>query len=325
MTQPPAAMRDGFAMLNGMLCDFSDYDMGTWEPACFRSAGVTKAITNSFRKSNAITRIQTLRAAGIEVVGVYGFCYFGPDPYYVNRDVDAAIELAQAFDIPMVWVDAELDACGIGGLGHLRPSEPKERIEQLRAAVRKVEAAGLPVGIYTAGWWWWSNMAGSTEFAKYPLWHAEYGNNDGKRPPVTHVSYGGWSEVTLHQYTSNKLLCGRARDHNYELRSVAAQQTEEDEMTPEERARLERVEKILAGNGIAQIAPDGSIVRKPDGTPVLLFGEDALGLLARNGNSMWLAHQLQNEALRALEQRDTAGGIGNGARVTITGIIEEES
>lgn len=298
--------------MNNMLIDVSDYDMDTWEPACFRSAGVTKAITNSFRKSNAITRIQTLRAAGIEVAGVYGFCYFGPDPYYVNRDVDAAIELAQAFDIPMVWVDAELDACGIGGLGHLRPSEPKERIEQLRAAVRKVEAAGLPVGIYTAGWWWWSNMAGSTEFAKYPLWHAEYGNNDGKRPPVTHVSYGGWSEVTLHQYTSNKRLCGRARDHNYELRSVAAQQTEEDDMTPEQVRAI--VAEMVFGSQARYDElhdPNGAIRAKP---------LEARVSAAETG---WGNEHAARIA--ALEQRDTAGGIGNGARVTITGTIKEES
>ena len=225
-------------------CDFSDYDMPTWDPVCFRAAGVTKAITNSFSKSDAITRIQTMKAAGIEVTVVYGFCYFGNNDYYVNRDVDAAIELAKTFAIPMVWVDAELDAAGI--VGTIPASYPEQRQAQLRAAVNKVKAAGLNVGIYTAGWWWPSNMNNSTEWSDLPLWHADYGNNDGAKAPVTRVNYGGWTDVTLHQYTSTKPLCGRPnRDWNYIIQAIQ----EEDEMTPDQLELLVRTAEALAGPG----------------------------------------------------------------------------
>ena len=228
-----------------MLIDVSDYDLPTWNPACFKAAEVTQAIVNSFSKSNAITRIQTLRAAGIEVIGVYGFCYFGPSDYYVNRDVDAAIELAQTFSIPMVWVDAELDAAGIGVA--VRPSNPDERVGQLATAVAKVEAAGLPVGIYTAGWWWPPNTGNFMGFSNLPLWHADYGANDGTKAPVTTVNYGGWTTVAIHQYTSTKVLCGRGRDHNYKL-----YEPEEDEMTKDQEALLIAVAQALAGPATGQ-------------------------------------------------------------------------
>ena len=126
-----------------------------------------------------------------------------------------------------------------------------------------------------------------------------------------------WNHWELaHKYGAPPTSCPSGRYDKFYAELEA--RPKEDEMTPEEKARLERVEKILAGNGIAQIAPDGSIVRKPDGKPLLTFGEDALGLLARNGNSSWLQLQLLNEALRGLADSVEAGGNELGARQNAT-------
>lgn len=282
---------------DGLLIDVSDYDMDTWDPPGFAAAGVTRAITNSFRKANAASRILTLREAGIEVIGVYGFCYFGPDPHYVNRDVDAAIELAKQFDIPMVWVDAELDARGITGLDHLRASNPAERREQLRHSLKKVEASGLLAGIYTAGWWWPPNMDNTTEFSAYPLWHAEYGVNDGLFPPVTRVSYGGWTDVAIHQYTSTKLLCGRGRDHNYEFALPGVRVQEAEDMAAIEALQRE-IEAL--GQRVAEIE------RRTGGNGERANNVDLL-LYADNLNTALLAAIAAIEELRAAVPAETRG------------------
>jgi len=258
--------------VDSKLFDCSDYDMDAWDPACFKAYGITRAITNSFRIPNARRRIETLRAAGIEVAGVYGFCYFGPEPHYTDRDVDAAILLAKEYGIPMVWVDAEADANEIGGLEHLRASNPSERVAQLGTAINKVQRAGLPVGIYTAGWWWPSHMAGSTAFREFPLWHASYGANTGNFPPTRTVDYGGWRNVAIHQYTSQGNFCGRlGRDLNYQFEVP----NQEEPLTPDERKEIDELFRRTGGR--TERANNADLLAYADGlNSAILTAADAI-------------------------------------------------
>ena len=184
--------------------DVSNYDYSTFDAACLRAAAVEGVIVGCQRPGDARVMIARSLAAGLPVKGVYGFLYFGLDTLGQTR---AAIAVAREAGIGRVWLDVESvpphEAPGI---------TPEQRIRELWECVHAVEAAGLAVGIYTGGWYWPHQMANTTEFSRYPLWHAAY---FADRRGVREVNYGGWREVAIHQYASDIVLCGRVRDHNY--------------------------------------------------------------------------------------------------------------
>jgi hypothetical protein len=222
--------------------DVSNYDASTFAPTCFLDHGIEGVIIGGQRPALADEMASKARAAGLPVRGFYAFLYFGWD--WLNQ-TDAACQLTLRHGVRRVWLDCESSPAGAN------PTEPPgvtpaQRLAQLRQCVAHVESLGLSAGIYTAGWWWPGMMSGSVEFRHLPLWHAAYGLEGWPAGPVRTVSYGGWSQVAIHQYTSRVELCGRERDHNY----VFVDPDEEDEMAPEERKRLERVERLLGGYGI---------------------------------------------------------------------------
>lgn len=218
--------------------DLSQYDLPTYDPACLKANGVTAAIFGVFHPSGPkVMRQAAQRAldAGIAVPAFYGLPYFG-SPSGEARDISWAIENCLILGVPRVWIDCEIDAKEIGFTDD-QGATPARRVRVIREMVAAIEAAGLSAGIYTGAWWWPGQTGNSTEFAHLPLWHAAY-PVDGSA--IRTVSYGGWSEVAIHQYTSSFNVCGRNRDANYVFE-------EENDMTPEERAKLDAVYAALTG------------------------------------------------------------------------------
>lgn len=197
--------------------DVSSYDLDTFDPQCFAANGVTGIIPGVYSPTNAPNRMaaaaQGCRDAGIEILGFYGFVYFG-SPYGKTRDTRWAIDLAQRFGVDRVWLDAETDGIANGFTDGRLPT-PAQRVAELAECVALVEAAGLKPGIYTGGWWWPSNTGNSHAFMDLPLWHSAYADEEGGYSEVRTVDYGGWRDVAIHQWTSTRRLCGRVRDHNH--------------------------------------------------------------------------------------------------------------
>lgn len=258
--------------MDTLVPDFSNYDAPTFDPSCFYAAGVRRAIVGCQREPIARDMLTRLRTAGTEIPAVYGFHYFGAAGGQAHEIV-TAITLAHEFDVPLVFIDCELDAQQ-AGWGEAPPTIG-QRVAQIAQSVERVQDSGLNAGIYTGAWWWRPQTANSLMFAHLPLWHSAYGKDSGPLDPVTEVSYGGWSAVWAHQYTSTYELCGRGRDMNY-LYQV------EDAMTPAELARLERLERIVAANGIST-AGTGTIDKQ---------GEDALAYADERGWSAFLGVNL---------------------------------
>ncbi len=210
--------------------DLSGYDLPTLDAPCMNANGVTGAILGVFSENNPPGPMgdaaQSLRDAGIDILGFYGLIYFG-SPYGVTRDTKWAIQLAKRFGVERVWLDCEIDGKAIGFNDAVTPT-PASRVKEIRECVKLVEDAGLKCGIYSGSWWWPGNTGNTTEFSRLPLWHAGY-LNDGSA--IKTVNYGGWTDVSIHQYTSSLNVCGRNRDANYVF-------MEEDEVTREEYETL---------------------------------------------------------------------------------------
>lgn len=196
-----------------LVLDVSNYDWDTWDGLALKAEGVTGVILGCQREGIARIMADECVRVGIPLLGTYGFVYFAGDRY-VGHEVTQACAVAHAYGLRRVWVDCELDA-NQAGWGAATTPDPEQRVDQIIRAVDTVRRAGLEPGIYT-GWWWWPNRTGnSTLFADLPLWHSDYGINDGSRAPVKTVAYGGWIDVAIHQYTSTLQVAGRGRDANY--------------------------------------------------------------------------------------------------------------
>lgn len=267
-------------MSEGMGLDISNYQPAVPPVACWRAAGVEWCIVGSQRPDIARQQIPVLRAGGVTVPGVYSYLYLG---YDVAAETAKGIALAQEFGVRRVWLDVERN-------GERAGVTVAERIAQVRACVAQVEAAGLATGIYTGPAFWREAMGDTTEFARLPLWMADY-RWSGKW--FREASFGGWATAAIHQYTTtgtrndsvaggvSPALCGVSVDYNYCWEDI-----QEDGMTQEQEARLARLEAIVAGNGA--LAQDGTTV---------LTGEEALKDQLARGNSLALGLAFTQKAL----------------------------
>ena len=208
--------------------DLSNHDLPI-DPKCFKEAGVTGVIMGVFHRDGPeVMRkaAQSLRDAGIEILGFYGLPYFG-SPYGERRDIDWAIQSALQFGVRRVWIDAEVDSAPFG-FADERGTNPSARIAVIRELVARIRSFGLEPGIYSAPWWWKPEVLNTGEFRDLPLWFANYGKNDGTLPPFETLPepFGGWTKPAVHQYTSTFSVCGDAtRDANHVL---------EETMTPQQ-------------------------------------------------------------------------------------------
>lgn len=246
--------------------DLSNWDVPTFDPACMAAVGVERVVVGCWDLAATKTIVDGCRKAGSVAEDLYCFLYYGR-PWEL-REVENAIVMLRTYSgVARVWLDCEA----------VSPNEtpgmtPERRLEATRTARAALEREGVEVGIYTGEPYWRGQMADSQEFARHKLWLASWGNNDpdAPRPPITAVSFGGWERVSVHQYSSTIEVCGRPRDHNYWM-------LEEEDM--DLRERLERVERLLAGNGIA---------KDPSKPGERITGEEALEYAAERGWSAFL-------------------------------------
>ena len=284
--------------------DVSIYDWPTFAPPCFKANGVERLIVGASNLNAARQMVGAGRDAGLIVEDLYAFCYYGLG--WESRDLDNCLRIAEELGgIKRIWLD-----CEAGFSDDSNPNNDTEApgitVEYRQAATRdqrqRVEAANLQVGIYTGAFWWTSKMGNTTEFSDLPLWLANYGTNDPNNPrsPITEVNFGGWTATAAHQFSSTIGLCGRdVRDHNYWF-------LEEDEMSAEDIARIDRLEKLLAANGIAK--DPAAYVASGYDPALLTFGEEAVAYAAERGWSAFLGTGL-NQADIAAHKADQPGGV----------------
>lgn len=280
-------------MIDGKLLDLSHYDQGTFDEHCLAASGVKRVILGTTRRDVTEGQITACHSAGIEVVGLYGLIYYGGGGY-VERDVRNAIALRGYYGIPWFAMDSEIDACDVDSFGQF--GFPRPTVAQRQAETQRVRAmaedAGFKVMTYTGGWWWTAQMGNTTAHADTPLWYANYGSNNPSSPirPIEGVNFGGWRAVSIHQYSSTIPVCGRVRDHNYYLIPLEGN----DEMSARDVERIDRLERLIGGNGI-----DIRVVGKPE--PQRIKGEDALAYLDSIGWSAKLAVDNLNNEVKGLQ------------------------
>jgi len=255
-----------------LVLDLSNYDHPA-DGACLAGAGVTGVILGAQIPSLSRQIATTCRANGIALLGTYAFLWDVETP---EIRVRKAIDLALEFGMGTVWLDAEE--------GNNMPAGFNERAAALVAGEQAITAAGLRAGVYTYEGFWREKMLNTAAFARLPLWHANFGANDGTmRSPIETVTYGGWAKVAIHQATSTLVVCGRGRDANYVF--------EEDDMTPEQARELRLLREDLTATTELLTDARNDIFQ----LQVQVFGEEAAaagrtsayattaGILATNG------------------------------------------
>ncbi len=164
-------------------------------------------------------------------VDAYIYLYFAGDAV---QQCNQGVETLRGIPIRFWWLDAEdVDPSGEG----LTPSQRERFLTQCTAAM-----AGLPVGIYSAHWWWPDKMANSTLFADLPLWNSWY---DGI-PDESGLPYGGWQHSAVEQYEGTTIVAGQSVDLNFD--KTLDQEEEEMGLTAAERAEIDAFKRaVFAG------------------------------------------------------------------------------
>lgn len=267
-----------------LVLDVSNWDLDTFDAPCLRDSGVERIIIGCWHYEATETILKRARAAGILVEDLYAYLYYGTG--VEQREVTNALSIAREYGgIRRIWADCEAspphEAVGM---------TPTGRIQATWRAVEAIASASIEVGIYTYKPYWVSQMAGTSEFSRLPLWFANYGTNDPERPrePIRDVDFGGWRGVAVHQYSSAIVRCGRARDHNYWYL--------EDEMPDP------RVDAIVAALG----------------------GMEAIEAWNRNGNSLLLGYAIEQEkqAKLAAEQVRLAEMVAAGDTLAAGDVVD---
>jgi len=219
--------------------ELSQAELSEW-----RRAGAEWAIVGYQQPHTADKHVDAFSAAGIPVIGVYAFIYFGSS--WGRTATLNAIAGAKRAGAERVWLDVE-DTENPG-------LSPAERIAELRGLVLMVEAAGLEVGIYTGSWYWPYQMGNTDAFSRLPLWYSNY-SPPGR--PIEQVNFGGWSDVAIHQFTSGPFASRDALDQNY----LIDEQDLREDMTADEvreivreTMRVELVNAGLVGPGLPTFA-----------------------------------------------------------------------
>lgn len=283
--------------------DLSNHDWPTFDAGCLKVAGVTRVILGCWDFAIAESMLLALRREGILVEDLYCFLYYRLP--WENNDVLNARELARRHGgIKRIWLDCEAMFDGPAGLLDTEAEGTTVSDRIIITAKYSAELkAEFEVGIYTGAYWWPSKMGNSNAFSDLPLWLASYGSNDPDEPrdQIYFANFGGWTDVAVHQYSSTIPVCGRERDHNYWFL--------EEGLSVDDKARLDRLERIIAGNGIAKD------LAKPDERTV---GEEALAYADERGWSAFLGLGLNQVAAgKALAQSGGKPALGEKFNATI--------
>ncbi|HLF72482.1 MAG TPA: GH25 family lysozyme [Dehalococcoidia bacterium] len=174
--------------------------------ACWVETGYTHAIVGTQWPLVARHQLEVCAAGGMSL-DAYAWLSWDRD---VRAAVATALETIRGFEAGRLWLDCEEATDG-------RP--PSEIVSQIEAAVDAAQS--VPVGIYTARWWWPAATGDSAAFAHLPLWHAEYTYREGYKPSQdeaprfdSFVPYGGWTRPAVWQYAGSVQHCGANVDLN---------------------------------------------------------------------------------------------------------------
>lgn len=180
-------------MLNELALDISQFsgEVSTEQFALAKSKGVRKVVVALNNLPLAVRQANNAKAAGLEVEA-YIYYYFAQD---VITRTNAALGAIKDLNIQRIWIDCE-------DTKHtLSPAALTSKIAAIRD---RVLALGYSPGIYSANWWWSTNMAGVTTFKDLPLWDAYWDDN----PDIDTPRYGGWAAAEMSQYQADTMFAG---------------------------------------------------------------------------------------------------------------------
>jgi hypothetical protein len=227
---------------DGLVVDLSNYDWDTFDAKAFYAAGVRRAIVGSQQPSLSGQMVDGLRNEGIDVIATYDLPYFGSDET-TRGPIERAVSFAEKYNIPHVWVDAEIDAnqTNVKEWQSIPTPTVSQRQAEFRWCMDLVRTHAPSHGIYTNGGWWTPNMGGSNEWSSCALWLATYGVDGSACDPIEDVDFGGWTKAALHQYTSTHVINGRGRDVSY----LFGDATTEGHMAGDVTARIAALEAAV--------------------------------------------------------------------------------
>jgi hypothetical protein len=250
------------------MSELNAVDMSRWggeltagEAACLRAAGIATVIVASGPGGYGLLARQQAEAAvaARPRLEAYTFLEFESDPEWWVREALARLD---GLPVARWWLDVE-------DTGHGRDWTPEQRIAYVQRVLDAFTAAEVFAHVYSGGWYWRPYMADADLFARQgrKLWNAWY---DGA-PDVDGLPYGGWTaaDVAIEQYEGTSVVCGQSVDKNW------LYFTEEGE-DMDLRARLERLERLIGGNGV------------DDEEGKRLVGEEALAWMDGKGFSLLL-------------------------------------
>lgn len=243
-------------------------DMSRWggeltseEAAAMKAEGIATVIVASGPGGYGLMARQqgeAALAAGLRLEA-YTFLEFESDAEWW---VSEALARLEGLSVARWWLDVE-------DTDHGRDWTPEQRIAYVQRALDAFAAAGVFAHVYSGGWFWRPYVGDTDVFARQgrKLWNSWY---DGD-PDVDGLPYGGWTtaDVAIEQFEGTSLVCGQSVDKNW------LYFTEEgDDM--ELRARVERLERLIGGNGV------------DDEEGKRLTGEEALAWMDGKGFSLIL-------------------------------------
>lgn len=257
-------------------------DMSRWggeltadEAEAMRAEGIATVIVASGPGGYGLMARQqadAALAAGLRLEA-YTFLEFASDPEGWVREA-----LARLHGLPVArwWLDVE-------DTEHGRDWTPEQRIAYVQRALDAFAAAGVFAHIYSSGWFWRPYMGDTDVFARQgrKLWNSWF---DGD-PDIDGLPYGGWTaaDVAIEQFEGTSAVCGQSVDKNL----LYFTEEGEDMITLEElRARVERLERSIGGNGV------------DDEEGKRLVGEETLAWMDGKGFSLLLG--LGNAQRRSL-------------------------
>lgn len=243
-------------------------DMSRWggeltaeEATAMKAAGIATVIVASGPGGYGLMARQqgeTAVAAGLRLEA-YTYLEFESDPEWWVRQ---ALVRLDGLPVARWWMDVE-------DTDHGRDWTPEQRIAYVQSALDAFASAGAFAHIYSGGWYWRPYMGNTDVFARQgrQLWNAWY---DGD-PDIDGLPYGGWTaaDVAIEQFEGTSIVCGQSVDKNW----VYFREEEED---MELRARVERLERLIGGNGV------------DDNDGKRLTGEEALAWMDGRGVSLLL-------------------------------------
>lgn len=207
--------------------------------------GVEAAILNIRDAAWVDRNVPVLRAAELDIFGPYVYLVMG---YWETTHglTLKAIDRAREWGCEWVGLDAEDNGASSG---------VSERVNTLLHLVDLVEDNGLKPYIYTGRWYWVPQMGNSTLFAGLPLWLSDYTT---RNEPKYTTNFGGWSTVSMHQFTSTPPAPFRSSlDLNY-ITDMGAFQMVTQKQYNELEGRFDRLNgAVVKRHNIQQLAYGG--------------------------------------------------------------------